>query len=310
MITEFLYKNSDENNPLSSTEIIAYLNEKQISIDPKTLKTDVALLIEMGYDVVEIKGKGSPNRFFWGERLFETPELKMLLDAISSAHFISEKKSCRLIGKLISQASIHQKLQLEHYEKVYNRSKTDNENLYYIIDAITEAIDRRNKISFQYMEYNVRKEKVFRNNGQWYVLSPYMLYWNEDYYYVVGYSDKRESIAVFRVDRIYKVNVMEEAAVEVPSDFNAADYSGKIFAMFGGRERQVTLECENSLMKYVIDRFGVNVDTREWSENTFLLKVPVVLSPTFYGWVFQFAGKIVIRKPEEAVREYEAMKKL
>ena len=291
LILELLYKTTDESHPVSTVEIMDYLAGKGFQIDRKTLRSDLRLLISMGYDIVVVKS--SPNKYFWGERTFEIPELKMLLDAVSSARFISETKSKRLTKKIMSLAGMQQREQLKRHVRAIGKTKADNKGLYYIIDTITEAINR--------------KEKILRNDGEVYILSPYVLYWNEDYYYVLGYSDKRETVTAFRIDRMKTPKIMEEDAVPKPEGFDVSAYSNKVFQMFSGEETTVELECNTSLMKYVIDRFGLDVETEELSEDKFLAKVPVDLSPTFYGWVFQFGGGIRIIGPEEAVEEYKEM---
>ena len=305
LILELLYKTTDESHPVSTVDITDYLDEKGFQIDRKTLRSDLRLLISMGYDIVVVKS--SPNRYFWGERTFEIPELKMLLDAVSSARFISETKSKQLTKKIMSLAGMQQREQLKRHVRAIGKTKADNKGLYYIIDTITEAINRKKKISFQYMEYNGRKEKILRNDGEVYILSPYVLYWNEDYYYVLGYSDKRERVTAFRIDRMKTPTIMDDDAMPKPEDFDVSAYSNKVFQMFSGEETTVELECDTSLMKYVIDRFGIDVETEELSEDKFIAKVPVDLSPTFYGWVFQFGGGIRIIGPEEAVGAYKEM---
>ena len=305
LILELLYKTTDESHPVSTVGITDYLDEKGFQIDRKTLRSDLRLLISMGYDIVVVKS--SPNKYFWGERTFEIPELKMLLDAVSSARFISETKSKQLTKKIMSLAGMQQREQLKRHVRAIGKTKADNKGLYYIIDTITEAINQKKKISFQYMEYNGRKEKILRNDGEVYILSPYVLYWNEDYYYVLGYSDKRERVTAFRIDRMKTPTIMDDDAVPKPEDFDVSAYSNKVFQMFSGEETTVELECDTALMKYVIDRFGIDVETEELSEDKFLAKVPVDLSPTFYGWVFQFGGGIRIIGPEEAVGAYKEM---
>lgn len=149
-----------------------------------------------------------------------------------------------------------------------------------------------------------------RHDGEEYKVSPYALYWNEDNYYMVGYLDKRGDIAVFRVDRLCNPQITEERAVRKPKNFNIADYGNKIFHMFGGEEIMVELECHDELMKYIVDLFGTNANTVKTGDDTFTAKVPVALSPTFFGWVFQFGEKMRIIGPEEAVMEFERMKKI
>lgn len=307
-VLELLYKETDEENPISTSELMEYLNEKDLPIDRKTLTSDINILVEMGYDIVTIKS--SPNKYFWGSRNFEIPELKMLIDAVSSARFITKKKSEELIEKIAMLAGESHYEHMNRHIVATGRAKSDNKRIYYIVDTITDAINQKKKIQFKYTEYNADKEKVFRHDGEVYTLSPYVLYWNEDYYYVVGYYDKRDMVAAFRVDRLHNPKVMEERAVPKPKDFNVDDYANKIFKMFDGEDVMVELECENSLMKYIVDHYGLDIETKRNTEETFIAKVPATLSPTFYSWVFQFAGQMKIIGPEKAVEEFSQMKKL
>lgn len=306
MLLKLLNKNTDENNPISTTEIMDYFQKHGMSVDRKTLRNDINLLVDMDYNIVTVKS--SPNKYFWGQRSFEIPELKLLIDAVQSSRFISKKKSKELIKKLTALASDTQAKQLNRHITATGRVKTSNENTYYIVDAITDAINDKKKIEFQYEEYNGKKEKILRNDGEVYVLSPYSLFWNEDFYYVVGYSDKRERITAFRVDHLHKVKISVEKAVQKPKEFKIEDYSNKIFEMFNGEETVVKLSCDNSLMKYVIDRFGEAVETQVETDNTFITTVSVELSPVFYGWIFQFGGKVKIVGPASIVKQYEHMR--
>jgi len=253
LILELLYRTTDEENPASTIDIVEYLDEKGFTIDRKTLKSDIALLLDMDYDIVTIKS--SPNKYFWGDRTFEIPELKMLIDAVSSSRFITKRKSDELIKKIASLAGEAQYDNMKRHIVATSRAKSDNKKIYYIVDTITDAINQKKKIQFKYTEYNADREKVFRHDGEVYTLSPYVLYWNEDYYYVVGYYDKRDMVAAFRVDRLHNPKVIEERAVPKPKDFNVDDYANKIFKMFDGEDVMVELECENSLMKYIVDHY-------------------------------------------------------
>ena len=302
LLLELLYKKSDEANPISTIEIMEFLAGYDIKIDRKTLKSDIALLLDMDYDIVTVKS--SPNKYFWGDRTFEIPELKMLIDAVSSSRFITKKKSEELIQKIASLAGEAQYDNMKRHIVATSRAKSDNKKIYYIVDTITDAINHKKKIQFKYTEYNANKEKVFRHDGEVYTLSPYVLYWNEDYYYVVGYYDKRDMVAAFRVDRLHNPKVIEERAVPKPKDFNVDDYANKIFKMFDGEDVMLELEFENSLMKYIVDHYGLDIETKRTTEETFIAKVPATLSPTFYSWVFQFAGQMKIIGPEKAVEEF------
>lgn len=306
MLIKLLQDHTDEDHPVSTRDIMAYYKENGMSSDRKTLDADIKLLQEQGFDLIKIKS--SPNKYYIASREFELPELKLLIDAVQSSRFITEKKSRELSKKLAGLASAEQAKELDRHTGVNGRAKSTNEQQLYTVDTITKAINEKKKIRYQYQEYDGKKRKILRNDGEVYVLSPYMLYWNEDFYYVVGYSDKRECITAFRVDRIVNIEILDEKAVKKPKGFKVSDYSSSIFGMFSGPETEVELECRNDLMKYIIDRFGERIKVRPTENGTFLTMVTVELSPVFYGWVFQFGGGIRIIGPDEAVGEYATMK--
>lgn len=231
------------------------------------------------------------------------PELKLLIDAVSSSRFITQKKSRQLGRKLSELASINQKKELKRHVYAINRVKSSNEHIYYYVDTINEAINLGRKISFQYSEYDGNKKKILRNDGEEYELSPYALFWNEDYYYVVGYSEKHANVSVFRTDRLHKPKILDEKAATPPEDFALDNYSHKIFEMYSGETVKVKLECKDYIMKYVIDRFGEDVETTKKSDEYFTVIVEVDLSPTFYSWVFQFGGDMRILTPKKAVND-------
>lgn len=304
LIMEMLYKYTDDEHPATSGDIKDYLAEKGIVVNRKTLAEDLQAVLDMDYGIV--MQRSSPNKYFWGNRTFELPELKLLVDAVSSSRFISDRKSRQLIKKLQILTCAPEAEFLENHITATGHTKADNTKLYYIVDTITDAIIHKKKIQFKYYDYNGKKEKVFKHDGYTYMLSPYELYWNEDYYYVVGYSDKHGDIASFRVDRLYKPEKLAEKAVAKPPYFKVRDYADKIFSMYGGEEAKVTLECDDEMMKYIIDKFGIDVDTEPTSKGTFMARVTVIPSPTFYGWVFGFGGKIRIIGPEDAIAKFKS----
>ena len=200
LIMKLLYEKSDENHPLATNEIMDFLAQNGITLDRKTFREDMNFLIQ-SEDLDIIRIKSSPNKYFWGERVFEIPELKLLIDAVSAARFISQDKSDDLIKKLIALAGKSQRHELIRNVHGTGKMKADNRRLYYIVDILNDAINQKKKIQFQYYEYDGQKQKVLRHDGEEYILSPYALYWNEDNYYLVGFSEKRQKVITFRVDR-------------------------------------------------------------------------------------------------------------
>ncbi|WP_171020620.1 helix-turn-helix transcriptional regulator [Anaerofustis stercorihominis] len=306
LILKLLYEKSDEENPLTTKDIFSYLKEHNINIDRKTFNEDISFLSEvMGYDI--ICEKGNKNIYFFGERLFELPELAMLIDAVSSSQFISKKKSKIIINKLMMLVSENQRRHLNRNIINTGKVKTNNNLIYYIIDLINTAINKNKKISFRYYDYNINKDKIFKNNGEVYILSPYTLYWNQDKYYLVGYSDKRNDVVSFRVDRMEIPTMLDDERTKFPDGFSITDYGKKIFSMFPGEEKEVILKCKNELMKYIIDKFGEVVPVLEKGKEDFLVKVRVGLSPTFYAWIFQFEGGIKIVSPQNVIDDFNKM---
>ena len=163
----------------------------------------------------------------------------------------------------------------------------------------------KKRVTFQYYYYTPDKKKDLKHNGKIYVFSPFALIWNDDSYYVIGYSDSHQKIVKFRIDRIYGMKITEKFAVRKPEGFKVSDYFSQVFSMYEGTESEITLLCENELMTYVIDRFGESVPVTPADEDHFSATVKVSLSQTFYGWVFSFGGRMKIQAPQEAVDGFQ-----
>ena len=305
ILLQMFYYHTDQQHPMTGVEIMDYLKDHGAPANEKTLRGDIRLLQDLGIDIVKIVSR--PNLYFWGERQFEMPELKLLIDAVSSSRFITQKKSKELVRKLGDLSSENQKKELRRNIQATNRIKPKNETIYYLVDTINEAITSRKKLQFKYTEYGPDLEEIYRNGGEVYELSPYGLLWNEDYYYVVGWSDKHENVSSFRADRLVDPEITEEKAVKKPDDFDIDDYSRRIFEMFDGEPTIVTLEVRNDFAKYIVDRFGTDLKTTKVSDDYFRVDVEVSLSPTFYAWVFRFGGEIRILSPDKAVEEMKEM---
>ena len=304
-LQNYLFENTDDNHSISTNDLIAVLEANGFKANRKTVKDDVEMLIDADYDIL-IDKDGKSNSYHYGSRTFQLPELKMLVDAVSSSRFISAEKSDVLIQKLTSLASKYEAQELTAKVFTADRIKADNGKIFLITDIVSRAIEQSRKISFQYYDYLPTKEKVLRNDGEVYIISPYALIWSEDRYYLVGYSDKRETLTPFRVDRMTVPEILEEDAVENTS-FNPADFTNKVIQMYSGTEQTVTLRCENDTMRSVIDKFGDNIRVNIVDDQHFTAQVQVQTSQTFYAWVFTFAGEIEITEPESVRSEYLAM---
>lgn len=306
-LQKILLERTDEEHPLSTTQLINILaDEYGISAHRTTVTKDIAALQEFGMDIVVIHS--TQSKYFVASHKFELPELKLLIDAVESSKFITTKKSNVLIEKIHTLTSIGQVEKLKRNNYVVNRIKPDNEQIYYIIDTINEAINSGKQISFQYYDYTGLKKKVLKNKGEVYKLSPYKLLWCGDYYYVIGYSEIQENVINFRVDRIAaKPDILAKNIISMPDDFDIENFSKEVFFMFHGEKVMVDLRCDNSLMKTMVDRFGEDVTTLAYDMTSFRIQTEVSASQTFFGWVFGFDGKVQILGPENVKEQYRQM---
>ena len=304
-LLKILLERTDEEHPLSTTQLIGILNEEYgISAHRTTITKDIAALVEYGLDIVTIHS--TQSKYFVASRKFELPELKLLVDAVESSRFITAKKSERLIEKLGKLTSESHARQLDRHIYMDGTAKPENECIYYSVDEIHNAIQEKRQITFQYYEYTPQKEKILKHNGYRYQFSPYALIWSRDCYYAVGWSEKHGKLAQFRVDRMTAVEPLEHTAVQ-PPDFAPAEYVRKVFGMYPDNLCTVELLCDNEIMRSVIDRFGENVQTETVDEQHFRATVEVAPSPPFFSWVFTFSGKIRIVSPAAVLEEMQDM---
>lgn len=295
---------SDEDHPLTISDIIKHLSLYDISAERKSIYSDIEILKEYGLDIIAVKSKS--YGYYIASREFELPELKLLVDAVQSSKFITRKKSEELIKKIENLTGKYQAAKLQRQVFVANRIKTMNESIYYTVDYIHTAISENSKISFKYFDWTSSKEKVLRHDGKDYVISPWALTWDDENYYLVAYDSETSMIRHYRVDKITNIKILQEKreGQESFSEFDMALYSKSVFGMFGGKAEYVSLLCHESLAGIIIDRFGTDIVFLKRDNSHFEINVNVVLSPQFYSWVFGFGDKISILSPVKAKEEF------
>ncbi len=303
-IVKMLEESSDENHPLSTADIIAGLEEVGIHSERKTIYDDIAKLCDFGYDIIQIHSRLGGG-YYLADREFELPELKLLVDAVQSSRFITTKKSRELIKKLEGKASKYDAGKLRRQVYVAGRIKTENESIYYNIDNIHRAIQENRQIDFVYLDWNLKKEMVPRPNGQK-TVSPWALIWREENYYLAAYDGEDKIIKHYRVDKMGQVAVLakEREGLEQFSRLDLAAYTNQTFGMFGGEEEIVTLEFPNRLVGVVLDRFGRETDLRLMSDEVFRVRVRVVVSGQFFGWLAGIGKEARIISPCSVKESY------
>lgn len=300
---EIMLEMTDEEHYITMPEILAALEKYEIHADRKTIYNDLRDLEVLG---IEVEGEpvGKGYHYHVVNRPFELPELKLLVDAIQSSKFITERKTNTLIKKLEKLLSKYEAMQLQRQVFVTGRIKTMNESIYYTVDAIHNAISENRKIYFHYFQWNVKKEMELRRDGEYYHISPWGLSWDDENYYLIGYDSETEQIKHYRVDKMLHIQMSEEKreGKEHFKKLDLAEYAKKSFGMFRGEEYQVKLRVENQLAGVIIDRFGKDVMLIPADENHFTVNVNVHVSKQFLAWVISIGEGIEILSPEEVVQ--------
>lgn len=307
-LIELLRHQTDEQNPMTTAQLCAALSGMGIPCDRRIVSQDIGILNEMGYEVMS-RMDGHEKAYYVADRSFSVPELKILIDAVHASSFITEKKSEELIAKIAALAGSHRGEVLKRNMVCFNTRKHSNEKILYSVDTLEEAILTHKKVIFLYYDLNENGERVYRREGHHYVVEPIALVFNEDNYYLMCYSARHNSTSNYRIDRIDGVKIIEEPCCETAIALRdeVAAYTEQAFKMFGGQLEDVVLEFDRSLIGVVYDKFGENVKMMPSGENKIVATVKVRISPTFWGWIFQFGEQMRILSPGTIIEQYATL---
>lgn len=304
-VMKILMEMTDDQNTLTAVDIVRELDERfGIKVDRKSIYADIETLMDFGIDIIQ--NKGTNPGYYVASREFELPELKLLVDAVQSSKFITQKKSNELIEKIERLTCDSQAKQLQRQVFVYNRIKAENETIYYNVDIIHEAIYNQKQIAFTYVEWTPDKRQVPRKDGAMYEVSPWALTWDDENYYLVGYEASTDKIKHYRVDKMRSIALLEkkrEGAKQF-KNFDLPTYAKKTFGMYGGYDEKVTLICKNHLAGVILDRFGKQVTMIRVDDEHFKAICDVTVSPHFFGWLVSIGSDMRIDGPQKVRDEF------
>ena len=302
-ILETLVRDTDQEHKKGTAELIEMLKARGLSAERKSIYDDIETLREFGLDI--IYDKEEPAGYYMGERDFELAELKLLVDAVQSSKFITAKKSAVLISKLEKLTSAGEARNLQRQVYVSGRIKTMNESIYYNVDAVHSAIAGNSKISFRYMVWNLEKQLVPKSDRA-VTVSPWALVWDDENYYMIAFDGESGIMKHYRVDKMKDIRCLHEPREgrESFKGFDAAGFAKKTFGMYGGRTEKVTLECDNSLVGPILDRFGTDVIIVPSGEERFKVTHEVAVSGQFFGWLVGLGPGVRIVYPQNVADEF------
>lgn len=303
MLLNLLREETDEQHPLSVPTIVKRLADKGVTIERKSVYDYLDALQSLGYDILFRHRYG----YYLGEREFQLAELELLVDAVQASKFITPQKTTDLIEKLSRHASRYQAVSLQRQVYSAGKSKSINERIYYAIDAIYQAIAQDVQITFLYFDYDRKRQKAYRRNGQPYTVSPFALVRDSDNYYLIAYDPDAQQLRHYRADKMEQINALEDIPREGHALFEAespAKYVNRHFGMFRGEEEAVLLRCQDWIAHILIDRFGDDVHFYSDTGDTFRASVRVMVSPQFFGWLFGLSGGAEIIEPAHVREQY------
>ena len=316
-VAKYFMENSDENHPVTAGDIVDYLREDcEITAERRAIYRDITILRdEFGMDIDG--GQGGKYRLL--SRQFEFDDLCLLAECVHAAKFISAAKAKELVGTISEFCSIHQADQLQEEVFLCDRVKTTQRGTMTIISKINAAMAKKldgkphtpQKISFKYLKHTLqdRSTQVERRKGAIYKVSPYKLLINEGNYYLLAFDDKAQDMRTYRIDRMKEVKLLEEPR-EGAEAFEAIDmesYTRRVFSMFGGQQKRVSVRFINPLLDTVIERFGTTPDVfyRPDDERHFVVTADVEISNQFFAWVCGFGKRAKITYPPEVVEDFQ-----
>ena len=303
LLRDLLVERSDADAPLTAQDIVDHLKAQGVTCERKSIYDDIACLQQYGMAIEIQRGRG--GGYYLAQRDFELPELKLLVDAVQSSRFLTQKKSLELIKKLEKLAGRSAGGTLQRNVVVSGRVKNMDESIYYAVDAIHEAISKNSQIRFRYFEWGVDRTRIYRDGD--YTASPYALVWDNEFYYLVAHS-ARHGLTHYRVDHMSDIRQTGEPRwLEQGKQPDLSVYGKNVFSMYSGEVVQVKMQFANSLAGVVLDRFGRDAILVPEDENTFTYTATIAVSPTFLGWLSQFGAKAKVLYPESVV---EAHRKL
>ncbi len=304
-IIDYLRRYSDEQHPVSTPQIIEYLENNGIEAERKSVYRDIDILIDYGYDI--IKNRGTGGGYFLSTREFEEPEIRLLTDAVASAGFITAKKSRELTAKLEKIQSVHQARRHRDYSYIDISHKCKNEEIYYTIDRLSDAVEGGKKVSLRYERRILSQDRRVAIAEKEMEVSPYALIWQDDCYYLVCNNAKYDNLMNLRLDRMRAVKILDTPArhfsevSEYKDAFNISDYVSKNFNMFSGEPTEIKLRCDTALLEQVIDRFGEDIFYLNVENGHFDFNVKANLSEGLVSWILQFGAGIKALAPNEFV---------
>lgn len=306
----YLYKMLDEQTDaehgLSMAQILEKLEELGVSAERKGIYNDLNVLREFGCTINTIQRM--PVEYTMEKAGLDLAELTLLVDAVQSSRFLTQRTAARLAKKLSSLASVHEREALKGRVHVDGRVKSQSDSVFYNVDTIHEAMRRKRKVSFLYYKFDSNMKPQVQHDGKPYVQTPVHIVFANGNYYLIGWSDAHEDFVRFRIDRMRLLQVTDERATRNQQIANYAfeDFAYQAFGMYEGEPVRAKLRVAQDAMDIVADRFGTDLPVTPRKDGGAEVSVTVRKSAQFFGWVAGMNGAVTIAGPKPLKAEYRS----
>ncbi len=305
LVMEVLVERTDQDHGVTMHDILEWLAHNEISGERKSVYEDIHALQDYGLNI-EFNKEDKTYRMV--ERQMELAELKLLVDAVHASKFITKSRTKQIIDHLTEYASAYQRQSLKR-EVYTEKPKSSVPSGYYGMDTLHEAMGSDRQVTFQYAGWNLEKKLELRHGGARYRVSPWLMVWENENYYLVAYDAELGKMKHFRIDKMSNVELEQERreGKDVFAKMDALTYSTSHFGMYGGEVRRVKIRFDNELIGVALDRFGKEIQIMKSDDTHFLVNVEVAVTSQFFGWIFALGAGVTILTLEVAAQMKEQL---
>lgn len=328
LVWDILLKKTDEDHALRLADIERHLMNYGISAERHSIKRDIDDILdllnkEIDFDLddleieerdllgYEVEYDAQRHGYKVVRRPYDFEELRLLAECVRATKFISKTQEEHLLSTIEGLCSEYQIEELKNEVYLVGRNKTTNKYIMRSMQTINQAIREDKAITFHYQKFTLkdRTQQVDRRNGAAYILSPFKLLINEGNYYLLAYDSQRADIRTFRLDRMKGVAVLDKPR-EGHRTFSQIDmrtYTQRVFSMFGGEEKRVSIRFITPLLDTVVERFGTGAEVfyRPDGDHHFVVSADVEISDQFYSWICGFRKRAQIISPPDVVEGFQ-----
>lgn len=297
----YLKEHSDRDHRLTTAQICSYLEENDLPSERRSVYKAVDILRSAGADIRYRRSKD--NTGFWLESLFTPAECLFLKQAAETSYAISPENTKLLSEKIGNLLSAHQRRLIGMNSAAAN--KTENPHVLEYADILITAAAMQRPVEFLYYDLTLNRSRTYRGSDRKYHLLPYGVVTDSGKYYCIMYSNEHGSFVNFRIDKMDRLEMMQESEQRRPFDLQSHMRSS--FRMYHGDPRTVIIRFDINMAQIVLDEFGTDMIITEADDHAFTAALRTAVTPTLTGWLLQFADRLTVISPDDLINRLRSI---